>query len=103
LNSHVPVPRRVEPQPGGTVGIAWSDGAEHFVPALAIRASCPCAECVDEMSGARRVAPGALPPGLELVAWNPVGAYAVALTWSDGHASGLFTHEHLRAIAEAAG
>ncbi len=95
------VPSLVEPLPGGVVGIRWSDGAEHFVPARAIRASCPCAECVDELSGRRRLDPASVPSDLSLVEWRAVGAYATALTWSDGHATGLFTHEHLRSIAEA--
>ena len=29
---------------------------------------------------------------------KPVGRYALAIRWSDGHATGIFSHEYLRSI-----
>ena len=34
------------------------------------------------------------------VAMAPVGRYAYKITWSDGHDTGIFTLEHLRALCE---
>ncbi len=31
---------------------------------------------------------------------SPVGRYAYKITWSDGHDTGIFTLEHLRALCE---
>lgn len=61
-----------------------------------LRLACPCAACVDEMSGIRTLDPASVaddvhPDGLELV-----GAYGLHIRWSDGHATGIYTFESLR-------
>ncbi|MDH3284464.1 MAG: DUF971 domain-containing protein [Acidobacteriota bacterium] len=97
-----PRPAGVTLFPNGELGIVWSDGEEHYVAGRLLRAHCPCASCVDEMTGERRLDPAALPSDLVLESWTPVGSYAIALRWSDGHDTGIFTFERLRLLAEAA-
>lgn len=77
--------------------IRWEDGVEHVYPLDRLRAKCPCAECVDEMTGAVRVNPEMF-PGMSLRAINEVGNYALRITFSDGHALGLFTFKSLRIL-----
>ena len=43
--------------------------------------------------------PSELTP-LKPVSISPVGYYAYKIVWSDGHDSGLFTLEHLRALCQ---
>ena len=39
-------------------------------------------------------------PDLKLVGMENVGTYALQLSWNDGHSSGLFSWETLRALGE---
>ena len=38
-------------------------------------------------------------PGVRVTAWQTVGGYAVAFAFSDGHKTGIYSYEYLRAIA----
>ena len=55
-----------------------------------LRLACPCAGCVDEMSGRALLAPEAIPEDVRAVAIKLVGAYALHFQWSDGHATGMY-------------
>jgi len=93
-------PVRIELFPSGEIGIAWEDGREDFLPAREVRLACPCAECVDEITGERTLDPAAVPADVRPLAWEPVGNYAVAFRWSDGHSSGFYPHDLLRRLGE---
>jgi DUF971 family protein len=93
-----PHARTIEIFPNGEVGIVWEDGREDFHGARALRLACPCAQCVDELTGEKRLDPARIPAGLRVLGWVPIGHYAVRFRWSDGHDTGLFTFEHLRGL-----
>jgi DUF971 family protein len=44
----------------------------------------------------REAAPAAA--GVKPAEIKPVGRYAMAIRWSDGHATGIYSHEYLRSI-----
>ncbi len=80
--------------------IVWKDGVvSEFVPRY-LRQLCPCAGCVDEMTGVRTLAPESVGEGVYPVAIHYVGRYALQLVWSDGHDTGFYTFEYLREIQE---
>jgi hypothetical protein len=79
-----------------------------------LRAACRCAACVEELTGRplldRTSIPASirpiLPPGMEegagpgeVQAGLPVGRYAVAVDWSDGHKS-LYPYKQLASLLE---
>lgn len=80
------------------VRIDW-DQAGHtgFFPARWLRLACPCAACVDEVSGRPLLDPAAVPEDVKPTRLALVGAYGIRVTWSDGHGTGIFTFERLRA------
>ena len=78
--------------------ITWNDGHFGSYPSWYLRENCPCASCVDEFSGERRIAAGSVPAGLERVSVSPVGNYALGFAWSDGHSTGIYTFEYLRKL-----
>jgi len=88
-------------RPSGLFELQWTDGPLHRVPFKFIRAHCPCAGCINEITGERTLNPDTIPDLIEPTAMAPVGNYAVKITWSDGHATGLYTWEHLARIAQA--
>jgi DUF971 family protein len=77
--------------------IEW-DAAGHraLFPARALRLSCPCAECVEEMSGRALLDPAAIPDDVRPLELHLVGAYGLRVGWSDGHGTGIYTFDRLR-------
>jgi DUF971 family protein len=78
--------------------VTWNDGHFSSFPSWYLREKCPCANCVDEFSGKRRVLPGSVPASLERTGVQAVGNYALSFSWSDGHSTGIYTFDYLREI-----
>jgi Mrp family chromosome partitioning ATPase/DUF971 family protein len=83
----------------GRVLVAWADGSESRIPNKALRCACQCALCVDEYTGEARLDPKSVPEDIRVEAVQPLGNYAVSITWSDGHSSGIYSWRHLRNVA----
>ncbi len=78
------------------IRIEWTRGAhEGFFPARPLRLACPCAACVEEMTGKPLLDPGAVPSDVRPVRLSLVGAYGLRVDWSDGHGTGIYTFERL--------
>lgn len=86
----------------GSIQIKWPDGSEDFLPNREVRASCQCAQCIHEFTGERLLDPNTIPPTIEAKKIERLGNYAVCITWSDGHSSGIFSWDHLRDLAKKA-
>lgn len=81
--------------------IEWTAGeGERRVPARPLRLACPCAGCVEEMSGRPLLDPAAVPGDVRPESIHLVGAYALRVHWSDGHSTGIFPWDRLRALSE---
>ena len=80
------------------VKIAWQDGHESVYPARALRLACPCAGCVDEITGVIRVIATSIPEDVHPLSIELVGRYAITLQWSDGHHTGIYSFELLRKL-----
>lgn len=90
-------------QIGDFLAIRWNDASENAIPLEELRRACPCAKCTGEpdVTGAIRMPAQRdelVPASFELRGLERVGAYAIALTWGDGHNSGIFTWELLRGL-----
>src|SRR4051812_22540608 len=77
--------------------VVWAD-REDAVPFTFLRAECQCAQCVNEWTGERMLDPATIPADISIERMELVGNYAVRVYWSDGHQSGLYTWERLRAL-----
>ena len=78
--------------------IEWKDGVvSEYVPRY-LRLLCPCAGCVDEMTGVRTLTPRMVDDHVYPTAIHYVGRYAIQCVWSDGHSTGFYTFEYLRGI-----
>ena len=77
------------------ITITWDDGHIGRYPARALRLACPCAACVEEMSGAPLLDPATVPADVAPRGLELVGAYAIRIAWSDGHATGIYTYASL--------
>ena len=92
-------PLEIGPSEDGTeLRIEWKDGVvSTYVPRY-LRLLCPCAGCVDEMTGVRTLRPEMVDDGVYPTAIHYVGRYAIQCVWSDGHSTGIYTFEYLREI-----
>lgn len=78
--------------------IAWADGHSSLLDVVELRRRCPCASCVDEWSGKKRVDPSSIPDSVRPVAVRSVGLYALSIEFSDGHSTGIYPFELLRSL-----
>ena len=76
--------------------VLWDDGHRSPYPHRYLRLRCPCAGCVDEMSGAPTLDPEQVPQDLRAVDHMTVGNYALQFLWSDAHHTGMYTYRFLR-------
>jgi DUF971 family protein len=78
--------------------ITWQDGHVSVFPFRYLRQSCPCAACRDEISGRRTLDPESVRMDLKGLKADLVGNYALHFTFSDHHATGIYSFQALRAI-----
>jgi len=98
--------RPVDIQPiGNELAVKWDDGSESYIALEKLRRACPCAGCQGEVDILGQLHKGpnvALPPtAYELAGITRVGGYAIQPAWKDGHASGLYTFDYLKRVADA--
>lgn len=78
--------------------LGWADGHAQVLAPRDLRIACRCAQCRDEMSGARLLRPETVPLDITVTRIWSVGNYALGLAFSDGHDSGIYTLAALRAM-----
>jgi DUF971 family protein len=81
-----------------TLGIIWTDGRKDSFDAVALRRACPCAMCIDEWTRAPRLKAEDVPDTVRPVRIDSVGAYALQIQFTDGHATGIYTFQMLRQL-----
>ena len=94
------LPTAIEQRGPGRLGIRWADGVDTEYEVRALRLACACAQCVDEWSGEARLDPGSVPEEVHPLEIHSVGRYAIQISWSDGHDSGIYPFRRLRELAE---
>ncbi|MFH1279674.1 MAG: DUF971 domain-containing protein [Candidatus Eisenbacteria bacterium] len=99
---HTPrrAPTKMEKTGRDTLRITWDDGMTSEFNVATLRRACPCASCVDEWSGERTLDPFTVLDTVRPMSIEPVGRYAIKITWTDGHDTGIYTFEYLRSLAE---
>jgi len=93
-----PVPRDIRQLGPKVLGITWDDGHVSSYPVRALRQACPCAHCVDELTGRRILDPESVSEEIRPQKLDAVGRYAIRIRWSDGHDSGLYSFRLLRQL-----
>jgi DUF971 family protein len=88
------------PRGARTTEIDWADGHKGVYPHDVLRGYCPCAGCQGHSGDIGFVE--AKGDQLQLDDIEPVGGYALALKWFDGHASGIYSFKYLRALCQCA-
>ena len=113
----IPIDQRKKPtavkihvKTGAGVDITWADGHSSHYDFTYLRDQCPCATCNDE-----RAKKDSMPPATNLLsspllpmykpkpraqAATQVGNYAVQISFTDGHSTGIFSYDYLRTLCQ---
>ena len=79
----------------GALEIEWNDGRKYLLPFRFLRGQCPCASCVNEITGERTLDFSTISNDIHPMNMSFSGNYALKISWSDGHNTGLFTWDYL--------
>lgn len=75
--------------------VAPPGGEEQVIPPAELRKRCRCAVCVEETTGRPLLDPGSVHEDVYPTAIQPMGNYAVAISWSDGHTSSIYPYDSI--------
>jgi ATP-binding protein involved in chromosome partitioning len=85
-----------------TLSVLWEDGHRDDFDVRDLRLACHCALCVEEMSGRKLLDPKTIRPDVTPQKIVSIGNYAVKFDWNDGHNSGIYSFNNLRALGASA-
>jgi DUF971 family protein len=95
-------PVEIQRNDQGTMRILWEDGHESRYAYPDLRKACPCATCREQRAQQQRnpfqVLPTVTTQEVEPVHLSTVGNYALNIEWSDGHRTGIYPWDMLRAL-----
>ncbi len=98
-----PNPILIQPHSSTEILLGWNNNERYALPYSELRFYCPCAGCVDEHTGQRTVERSSIDPEIRPTGVNLVGRYAVAITWSDRHDTGMYHYERLWELCQKQG
>ena len=78
--------------------VRFDDGSDYELAAELLRVLSPSAEVQGHSPEQRQTVPNKA--NVSITAIDPIGNYAVRLTFSDGHNTGLFSWTYLRHLGE---
>jgi DUF971 family protein len=101
MTERLPTPTEIRRLGVHALRIVWADGHLSEYRNDYLRDRCPCAQCRERP---RRSLPVVNDRRDELYAVQIglVGRYALSVEWSDGHATGLYSYQTLRALCPCA-
>lgn len=91
---------------GQELAIRWSDQTEDYILCERLRACSPSAETTGERDLLGRKYGGTdqkYYPGVTVRGWRVIGGYAIQFDFSDGHNTGLYAFDYLKAICREVG
>lgn len=83
------------------LSVTFESGLSGEIPAELMRVESPSAEVQGHSAAGKTLVAGKR--GVTITGVEPVGNYAVRLTFSDGHDTGIFTWRYLRKLVEDGG
>ncbi len=93
-------PTQIIEENDSEISIKWSDELETKYNAVELRKSCPCASCIDEWTGEKRLKDENVSNDMTFSHISVVGRYALNFHFSDGHETGIFSFKFLRDLSD---
>ena len=79
--------------------ILWKDGTESHISFFKLRDFCPCASCIDEITGEKTLDTNSIPKDIHPLSSEYVGNYALRIQWSDKHDTGIYHFKMLQSLS----
>ncbi|MAS51089.1 MAG: hypothetical protein CL712_04125 [Chloroflexi bacterium] len=76
---------------------------KYIYPYKYLRLQCPCANCIEEMTGRKLLNVNSIPDDIFIVDYITIGNYAYQFLWSNADlcsTTGIFTYELLEILAK---
>ncbi len=80
-----------------TLTLSFDNGETHVYPAEYLRVKSPSAEVQGHSEAERKTVPGKI--NVEILGVEPIGNYAVRLSFDDMHSTGIFSWEYFLELA----
>lgn len=84
--------------------VSFSDQSESMVSLQTLRERCPCASCEGETDALGNLYKGPAQQltdlSFQISGIQPVGYYGLRPFWKDGHNTGIYTGEKLKALSQ---
>jgi len=94
-------PEKIDQISETVMSFEWDNGEKTICFTKILRQNCPCALCRETRENRNPlVVISSDQKHIQLTGWRYVGNYAVALDWSDGHNTGIYTFEFLKQLCE---
>jgi len=94
-------PLKISVSGDNVLELLWQDGTKQPVKNITLRKYCPCATCAQDRSEwSNTYIPLYSSEQLKIESIEQIGSYAIAITWKDGHKTGIYTFEFLRKVNE---
>ena len=93
VHGHSKIPE-VSYDPGRGVLFNSLSGESFTIEPAILRRACRCAHCINELTGEQVLQPEDISENVKPKTINPLGNYAVTISWTDGHSS-IFPYDML--------
>lgn len=80
--------------------IEWSDGVAKEYRLSDLQQRCPCANCVDELTGKRKRDEKSVQDDVRAIRIVSVGRYALKIHFSSGCSTGIYSFDMLRELGK---
>ena len=108
MTSQLTDPEHIAISKSKGIEIDWKDGHHSSYDVEYLRDWCPCASCTGAhgTEPRKKTAGTAATPGpfqmykakTKMAGIEPIGNYAIRISFNDGHATGIYSFDHLRGI-----
>lgn len=89
-------PQEVSVAPSGDLVVNWKGEKARVISARDLRLDCSCADCIDEISGKRKVNVDNVSENIKATKIKPVGRYGISIQFTDGHNTGIYKFSRLK-------
>jgi DUF971 family protein len=96
MNSRPVLVKKIRQKDNHTFTIEWSDGVAADYRLNDLQRMCPCAHCVDEMTGKRLLNANSVRDDVRASRVINVGRYALRVQFTSGCSTGIYSFTMLR-------
>jgi DUF971 family protein len=100
IKTHAPLfIRQIEQVDNTSFVITWSDGLQARYKLNELQKRCPCAACIDEITGKRIIDEKNVKPDVRATRITSVGRYALRIQFTSGCSTGIYEFDLLHRLA----